>query len=48
MVYYEECRCHEMTEDDMHPCPYAQDIEDDNESLCNCCNSCTEDCALDI
>ncbi len=30
-----------------HTCPYAEEIHGD-EKLCNCCNSCTHQCAMDI
>ena len=31
-----------------HPCPYKSDINDDNETLCNCCEGCAFECAQDI
>lgn len=31
-----------------HVCPFKQDINDDSESLCNCCEECTHECAMDI
>ena len=31
-----------------HTCPYAEDINDDHESLCTCCNDCAHECAMDI
>jgi hypothetical protein len=34
------------TED--HTCPYAEDINNDSESLCNCCDDCANECAMDI
>jgi len=36
----------EATED--HTCPYAEEINDDNETLCNCCEDCTQECVWDI
>lgn len=32
----------------MHPCPYKMDVEDDEESLCPCCEKCMHECAQDI
>jgi len=32
----------------LHTCPFAEEIHDDHESLCNCCEECTENCAMDI
>ncbi len=34
--------------DDDHTCPYQSEINDDNESLCNCCADCSYECALAI
>lgn len=31
-----------------HTCPYAEEIHDDYETLCTCCESCTHDCVYDI
>jgi hypothetical protein len=39
-------RCDENTT--LHTCPYAEDIRNDSESLCNCCDDCTYECAQDI
>ena len=45
--YREDCACAE-TEGDMHTCPYAEDINGDSESLCDCCAVCEHECAMDI
>lgn len=31
-----------------HTCPYAEDINGDSESMCNCCSDCEYNCAMDI
>ena len=31
-----------------HTCPYAEDINDDSDSLCNCCSNCEHECCMDI
>lgn len=31
-----------------HTCPYAEEINDDHESLCECCDICAGECAADI
>jgi len=31
-----------------HPCPYKQDINDDDKTLCECCEVCIRECAMDI
>ena len=41
-------RCHIRDMEDDHPCPYAVEIEDDNETMCNCCSKCEHECAMDI
>lgn len=32
----------------LHGCPYAEEINDDFKSRCNCCEACTHECAMDI
>lgn len=32
----------------MHPCPYRSDIDGDNETMCNCCEECQHECAMDV
>lgn len=40
------CTCE--TEDiEEHTCPYSEELYGD-EKLCNCCDSCTYQCAMDI
>lgn len=41
-----KCGNNPATED--HACPYAEDINGDSETLCNCCADCCQDCADDI
>lgn len=43
----EPCKCGKAPRD-LHPCPFASDVYDDQESLCNCCDNCANDCAMDI
>lgn len=31
-----------------HTCPYAEEINDDHETLCTCCSECQRECADDI
>lgn len=31
-----------------HTCPYAEDVNDDHESLCSCCAACEAECAMGI
>jgi len=31
-----------------HTCPFAEEINDDSETLCTCCDDCTQECAWDI
>ena len=35
-------------EDDPHTCPYQQEIHDDSDFQCTCCESCKQECADDI
>ena len=45
-IDYKECTCDEH-EHDYHPCPFAVEVDGD-ETECNCCPSCTEECAQNI
>lgn len=46
---FEVCeKCQEHPAESMHTCPYASDIHDDRETLCNCCEECTYQCRMDI
>ena len=40
--------CDKAPAETAHLCPYAEDINDDHETLCRCCSNCTGDCADDI
>jgi hypothetical protein len=31
-----------------HTCPFSEEINNDSESLCNCCSDCRRECAEDI
>lgn len=33
---------------ELHTCPYKEDINDDSESLCDCCSDCLHECSMDI
>ena len=34
--------------DPSHVCPYKAEINEDEETLCNCCPSCYHECLMDI
>ncbi len=34
--------------DELHPCPYAEDINDNHDDVCDCCSECEGQCADDI
>jgi len=40
------CGSNDATE--LHTCPYQQDVNDDDESLCTCCPDCQYECGMDI
>jgi hypothetical protein len=46
MTQNTKCTCGDYNES--HTCPFAEDIHGDSESLCNCCDYCTHECAMDI
>lgn len=41
-------RCRKEPAAEPHSCPFAEDIHGDSESLCNCCDDCSHECAMDI
>lgn len=45
-----ECQsCGEMTgTHELHSCPFSEDIVGDDTAICNCCDKCTNECAMDI
>lgn len=38
---------HDQT-DDPHTCPFAEDVQNDTETLCTCCAVCEYECAMGI
>lgn len=32
----------------LHTCPFSSEIHGDDESLCDCCEDCEHECAMDI
>lgn len=45
--YNTNCKCGNPAED-LHTCPYSEDIYGDSETLCNCCDDCEHNCLMDI
>lgn len=41
-------KCNINSAEEPHTCPYKKDIHNDQETLCNCCESCQDECADDI
>jgi hypothetical protein len=33
---------------DHHTCPFSEDVNDDHETLCTCCEDCAYECAMDV
>lgn len=45
----EKCQqCKERPAEPEHSCPYAEEISDDYETLCNCCDECRSECSMSI
>lgn len=40
--------CGKNPAEELHTCPYQEDINDDHETLCNCCDECRHNCLMDI
>lgn len=46
-----KCTCEDQNphdDDRYHTCPHAEELANDYESECSCCEYCTEQCAQDI
>ena len=43
----EPCKCGAPANEPA-PCPYADDVHGNTGNLCNCCDDCARECALDI
>lgn len=41
-------RCPHAPTDDPHPCPYRSDVNNDDDTLCRCCDACRHECAQDV
>ncbi len=41
-------RCEVNDAQSEHTCPYAEEINDDSDSLCDCCSDCEHECYMDI
>lgn len=46
----EKCKSFDCDNDaeELHSCPYAEDVHGDSESQCNCCESCRNKCSDNI
>ena len=42
-----KCKCGAEGRDE-HTCPFKSEINDDEETKCNCCEACTHDCLWDV
>lgn len=41
-------RCNNNDAQEEHTCPYAEEINGDSDSLCDCCSDCEHECCMDI
>jgi hypothetical protein len=42
------CKCGAVVDGEWHPCPFAAEVEGDSETLCLCCEACTDACAEEV
>jgi hypothetical protein len=40
--------CKNPPTDELHPCPYQEDINNDPSDCCSCCDKCQQECCDDI
>lgn len=43
-----QCERCENEAQELHVCPFQDEINDDRETLCNCCSACQDECCMDI
>ncbi len=48
VLMYGMCRCNVNAGTEEHSCPYDEDVNNNPDSACNCCNQCCRSCADDI
>jgi hypothetical protein len=41
-------RCEKHDAQDPHPCPYNVEMNEDEDTLCDCCEDCEYECVQDI
>lgn len=45
----ERCQCCKLNPaEPIHSCPYAEDVNNDPDTRCNCCPACQHQCLMDI
>lgn len=42
------CKCGRPGTTEFHPCPYQQDVHNNGNPYCNCCDDCQGDCVMEI
>ena len=47
IISNDKCKCGEPGRK-KHDCPYQADVNNDSETMCNCCIDCTNECLNDI
>ena len=45
----EKCgSCEKKEKSEPHSCPFSEALDNDSETLCNCCDDCTDECSMRI
>jgi len=44
----EKCQNCNGVAEPLHPCPFKDEVDNDDKTLCNCCQKCTQQCEDDI
>jgi hypothetical protein len=42
------CKCGKAKAEPLHSCPYREELFDDYEDSCRCCDACLRECLYDI
>jgi hypothetical protein len=42
------CKCGKNPKEPPHQCPFQADVNSDRDTLCECCDDCQHQCAMDI
>lgn len=43
-----KCKCGQPGTEELHSCPFSEEINNNFKARCNCCRACVHECCMDI